>query len=237
MIPELWDFLTTSASKEAKKKGHLYRSIALAHRARRCQKYWLQHLQNCHRVLQQEIEEKKFGGSMAILGSGLMMETPPELFCERFDRIDLVDVVHTKDVRKRLALVPLAEKFRWIEMDFNEESLSGSYDWVVSANLLSQLPMNPKEASLTKLSQRTKDLQQRHVEQLLRLSQRHFLFSDFSLEVVSLAGKILGVHKTVHEDIPIPWRDQWIWDLAPAPEVSRYFSIRLVVGTTNELSN
>lgn len=102
MIKEVWDYLTTKSTAKARKDGYLYTAIALAARARRCEKYWQTHLENCHSEIEKRVRQHSnhFSDSkknhVAVLGSGLLLETPIELLEKYFSEITLVDIVHTK---------------------------------------------------------------------------------------------------------------------------------------------
>jgi hypothetical protein len=240
MIQELWDYLTTTTSGSARKEGYLYHSIALAHRARRCRQHWSGHLNQCHASISSCLEHKEKGGTVAVLGSGLLLETPIKLLNSYFDQIDLVDVVHTKDVRSSVALNPEHAKVRFIEMDLNKETLQGRYDCVISANLLSQLPYliikklvdksSHGEGPNKKVEVLTRDLQERHLNQILSLSERRILFSDFEMKVCDPNHQLLEKVDTVSKNLKLNWKKKWNWNLAPIPELSKNYSVELLVG-------
>jgi hypothetical protein len=240
MIQELWDYLTTSASAPARKEGYLYHSIALAHRARRCHQHWSEHLEECHKNISSRFSRRAKGGRLAVLGSGLLLETPLEILLPQFDQIDLVDVVHTKDVRSRVAKTAGNEKIHFTEMDLNKQTLTEKYDFVISANLLSQLPYvisnqmregKPADDELeSRIQNLSKDLQSRHIEQLCALSKERLLFSDFQLHIRGLDQKIIETSTTVDKELNLKWKPTWAWNLAPAPEFSKDYSVELIVG-------
>ncbi len=260
MIQEFWDFLTTSSSKQARENGYLYQSIALAHRARRCHRHWLKHLEECHDFLNTRLPKIKKDSRVAILGSGLMLETPPEILIQHFEHIDLVDVVHTKNVRDLISRFSLSHnqnhRFHFIEIDLNQSELKGDYDFVISANLLSQLPqvMIDRERKQRLKRQRSllrsKDLmegcmendfeegisfliqklQLRHLEQVKSLSKKHLIFSDFELNIRDLKNSLIETSATVDPQLNIKWEKNWSWNLAPAPEISKNHSVELIVG-------
>ena len=243
MIQELWDFITTKSTASARDEGYLYHSIALAHRARRCQTHWHEHLKNCHHQLLLHLKDLKQKKRVAVLGSGLLLETPAEILAQHFAQIDLVDVVHTKDVRKKISSLPSAAQFNLIELDLNKSFIEDSYDFVISANLLSQLPYvlakkirqenkDKKELSdlENEIEKMTFDLQSRHFQQVKSLSKNIFLFSDFEIELHDKKGKLIEQSPTVDSSLSIKWENSWIWNLAPIPEISTDYSVDLRVG-------
>jgi hypothetical protein len=249
MLHELWDFLTTPASKEARQKGYLYQSIALSHRARRCQTYWEPHLVRAKEMLRQATLEHK--GHVAVLGSGLLLETPLDLLRQRFSKVTLIDVVHTKDVREKIAVfnanasVPPHEggighiSIELIEMDLNRSTPSGRFDFVVSANLLSQLPLVPtqqmrrKGAGESALLKTADELQTRHMQMIKELAPHGLLFTDFEVHIRDREGDIIETGETVSKRLDIFWEKTWDWNLAPAPELSSEYSVQLKVGVLN----
>jgi hypothetical protein len=240
MIQELWDYLTTTTSSAARKEGYLYHSIALAHRARRCRQHWSAHLEMCRTSISKRMKQREKGGTLAILGSGLLLETPLDILLPEFDRIDLVDVVHTKDVRKSISNFQDKDKIHFIEMDLNKQAIESKYDFVISANLLSQLPyvivgkLREGRKATVKLEEEaqriTKDLQARHLQQICELSSERLLLSDFELKAYDLQGKLIETCATVDSGLNVSWSPTWAWKLAPAPELSKDYSVELTVG-------
>ncbi len=235
MIQELWDYFTTSSTSKARANGYLYHSIALAHRARRCRQHWSEHLRNCHQLLNSKLPK---ASTLAVLGSGLLLETPPQILAQSFEKIDLIDVVHTKTVRELVGRSEHRERFRFVELDLNQDDLGNHFDFIISANLLSQLSYVPgnrlrkqgqDEAQISKLSM---ELQDRHLRQIRQAATRYLLFSDFQINIRDLKGEILDSSSTVSEQLEIPWQQKWSWNLAPAPEFSRLHSVELIVGCT-----
>ena len=162
--------------------------------------------------------------TLAILGSGLMLETPLDLVPDHITEIHLIDAVHTKQVRKTLQMHPRAGHLRWHEIDFNRNPKLQKFDILVSANLLSQIPLKADPRS-----QKTrKDWQMQHLDFCQAHAQKGLIFSDFRMIVKDLAGQVQKTQVTV--DLDLPWSQKWIWNLAPAPEISKEYSIELEVG-------
>lgn len=238
MIFEYWDYLTTPASSHSRKEGYLYHSVALAHRAKRCRKYWQSHIQQCQLSVIQKINKLSAKNSAVVLGSGLMIETPLEILATQFNKIDLVDVVHAKEVRKKIQkFEKSSDKFNLIELDLNLKFLEGKYDFVISANILSQLPnviinrkIESKKISENEIQDLTFELQKRHLEQIKSLSENIFLFSDYELKIKNKKTNETEITNTVDPRLNLKWKNSWLWNIAPAPEISKYESVELKVG-------
>lgn len=237
MLLELWDFWTSESTTWARREGYLYSGIALAHRARRCQKYWGPHIQNCHAVVQSFLSKYPDARSIGILGSGLLLETPLHLLASQFQKIVLIDAVHTKDVRRQVQVQYSDRKgdLIWEERDLNKTQELNNLDLLISANLLSQLPNVPMQnlakEDRTDLQLRTLQLEyQNHHLSLLKKSKcPALLFSDSSLITRSIQGQDSEAVSTVAVDLP--WETRWEWNLAPAPEVFRNDSVVLKMGS------
>lgn len=219
MIAEIWDYLTTPASKAAREEGHLYNSIALSHRARRCKGAWQPHLNQCQALVSVALREQQ-PESVCILGSGLLLETPPELFIEQ-KKIDYVDVVHNKAVRQS----ELDNRFRLLEFNLNEKFPQEKYDLIISANLLSQLPLARTDSEASRL-------QQKHWNWLKNCGAKVILYSDYQIQFLNLASEIVDTQNTISDSVKIPWQRQWLWDVAPIPEYQSDTALRLVVAST-----
>jgi hypothetical protein len=239
MLSELWDFWTTKSSDEARRDGHLYHAIALAHRARRCQQHWQPHLESCHEL----INKIPKGDSLTIFGSGLLLETPLNILVKKYNTINLIDAVHTKEARfkvKKITDSLLAAgkniQIQMVELDLNKEFYKVKSDYFISANILSQIGFVSAQKWLkqgmtdNEIEKKTANLQLKHLEQLKMTSEKGLLFSDYKMQILDLQNQLVEEKPTVAEELKLVWQKQWDWNLAPAPELSKDYSVRLVVG-------
>ena len=228
--------MTTPATPQARASGHLYSAIALAHRAKRCGRSWDEHLQTCHEVIQNSIRGR--GGHLAILGSGLLLETPPVLFSQ-FSQISLLDIVHTKSVRSS---VKQATNINLVECDLTGDFLCNidqHFDFGISANLLSQLPLVPCEKMFKlghtedKILNHSYHIQQQHWLDMKKYFKHGLLFSDKEVSTLDQKGHCVEKYQSVDPRIGIDWQEEWEWSLAPAPEVYPDRSVQLTVGASS----
>jgi len=261
MIREVWDYLTTKSSTTARKEGYLYTAIALSARAKRCEKYWQTHLANCHAEIEKRILQHS--GHLAVLGSGLLLETPIELLEKYFNEITLVDIVHTKQAlnkaknKKNIHLVEIDLNGIYSNKIYlnNSQSKFGNFDFVISANLLSQLPLHVCQKMMKQniaqeiISEKAYELQKKHLQDIRSYAQHGLLFSDYKVSLIpdnkmSLASgdnqsdlinnfnnpKKIEESLSVDPRLNIKWEKTWDWNLAPAPEVEKNKSVVLTEG-------
>jgi len=174
-----------------------------------------------------------------------MLETPLDLLLEKFEHVDLIDVVHPKSVQAEVRRHPKRERVRLLEVDLNLISaesfkgLYGNYDFAVSANLLSQLPfvlgqnMRKNKIAEEEISRFAADLQNQHLQFLRSLVPKFLCYSDFEMHVLDKNAQIIEMAPTVSAQVPIRWQSTWMWELAPAPELSRNYSVHLKVGAAS----
>ena len=231
MLKEFWDYFSTPSTPKARKEGYLYQSIALSHRARRCEKYWGPHLRHCRQEIEHRIQDQT--GHVGVLGSGLLLETPIDLLEKYFSEVTFIDIVHPKMARLQ---VEGKKHIHLLELDLTEALPELSFDYVISANLLSQLPllkcqkMLKQKISDEQISQAAFQIQKKHLDDLKRITKKGLLFSDFQVRLLNQEGGLDEENLTVDPRLKIKWEKTWPWDLAPAPELEKKRSVQLTVG-------
>ncbi|MFD1624464.1 hypothetical protein [Azospirillum griseum] len=175
MLREAFEYWTTPCRPQARRLGYLAEAVALGARHRRQRLGWEPHAAACRRFITQAAALAPAGGRAAVIGSGLLIEIPLDALRARFDEVLLIDMVHTRSVRRRTAGMP---NVRLIELDvtgaldaldaaltakagalptgFAPPALPGPraegapngapLSFAVSCNLLSQLPLMPLDA-------------------------------------------------------------------------------------------
>ncbi|MDO9180777.1 MAG: hypothetical protein Q7U04_00145, partial [Bacteriovorax sp.] len=117
MIKELIAYFNSKTTKEARAFGHLYESIALIEREKRCRSQWLSHRTYCKNIITQNIQLASKMGSVLVLGSGPLHEIPLDILAKNFQRVDLVDVVHLKSTKNNYLHY---KNINFIEADITE---------------------------------------------------------------------------------------------------------------------
>lgn len=252
MIRELFFYFRETATKEAKAFGHLYESISILEREKRCKSFWLPHRTHCKNFITNTMIKTKAFNRVLVLGSGPLHEIPIDELASTFKRVDLVDVVHLKetiqqykhyknvhfiqaDISGLESLIHKEKKIRNLVPTLfqNEE-----YDLVISANLLSQLSYHLRNYLEKKAKPKITD------EELDRFSYQvsfdHYryitnfkcpviLITDTETQFIGINDEILGEQTPyINFTLPDP-TETWWWNLAPRPELSKDYSVRMKV--------
>jgi hypothetical protein len=252
MIKELYLYLTTKASKEARAFGHLYESIAIAEREKRCQTFWLPHRTQCKQFIETSLLLAKSRKKILILGSGPLHEIPLEKIAAVFTQVDLVDVVHMDETKKNYNHL---KNVSFIEADVTELEKTilrekniqnhiptlfqnDHYDLVISANLLSQLSIHLREfleknarpkISEEKLTQFASQVTFDHYQYLLHFSCPVILITDVEVVFMDSKDQILEVESPYKDFSLPPPLASWWWNLAPIPEYAKDIGIKMKV--------
>ena len=252
MIRELITYFTANATKEAKAFGHLYESIALIQREKRCQHFWQPHRFQCKNFILKATELPKTHHKVLVLGSGPLHEIPLEELANKFKQVDLVDVVHLRQTKKKYEHL---KNVNFIEADITElervihqekkninltpkRFLDVPYDLVISANILSQLSYHLRhfleKKAFPKLSESELDLFSfqvsfDHYQYITQFNCPVVLITDIETNLIGLKDETLEVQKPfINFELPPP-QEEWWWNLAPRPEFSKDYSVKMKV--------
>ena len=255
MLSEAIKYLTTPCEAHLKSMGYLKELIALEARFQRCQAAWQSHLDQTKSVIVDAINATEKHKKAVVLGAGILSDIPIKILSESFENVVLVDVCFLKQTRKQAKPY---DNLEWHSCDITgvaaplnawatERSdiddipiLSspsnpdfGDADLVISANILSQLPLIPAA-----FLQKTKaNLSDDAVSKFSRdIVKDHTTFLETCPGTVCLVTEIErqfcdGDHVVEIED-PLLGYDlnsggkEWFWDLAPRGEISKNFSVR-----------
>lgn len=253
MLREAGEWLLTPCSGQARRWGYLTQQVSLAARARRCRPAWRGHLEACHQLVHEamaRVPGPAGQGRVVVAGAGLLLEVPLSDLLARFAQVVLVDMVHPWPVRwaarrwpqiqlvaadLSAVLIPLEAVLAAGDgrplPDPDPASLPGlgPVDLVISANLLSQLPLLPldgvvagryryPEDALTAFAQR---IIHGHLNWMCHLGGVACLFTDRESRLEH-AGAVEDRDDSLFGAIlPAPQRE-WTWVIAPAPECDRH---------------
>ena len=252
MISEFFTYLLAKSTKEARSFGHLYESIALIEREKRCRAFWFNHREMSKKVITSSVEKIKKKSSVLILGSGPLHEIPIEFLSASFNRVDLVDVVHLNSTKMSL------KKFKnisFIEADVTElescilkekkpfnkiptQFIKSGYDLVISANLLSQLSYHLTHFLEKNATPKLSLLELEHFANQVTLD--HYLYlQSFICPVLLITDTETLLEDMDHNLIerenpyinfsfPIPIQEWW-WNVAPIPEYQKDIALKMKV--------
>jgi hypothetical protein len=262
MLAELLLRLATPSGRY-RPLGFVADSVALWSRATRRRRDWAPHEARSQELVREALEGLERRRTVIVLGSGLCRDVPLDELASRFERVILVDAVHLAPVRRRTR--------RLANVSFVTMDLTGAGDWllggaeergdplrpfiedpdvdlVVSANLLSQLPLAlerfVERAGPTRLPA---DLADRsigwHLADLARFGARVCLLTDVECRDVEASDwgrrhaptgrepAILARLDLTRGHLLPPPDATWTWTVAPPGEVERNIAlIHLVHG-------
>ncbi len=156
MLLDLLHWVAQPASLTARRLGYAGDSVRLASRSRRCRAAWAPHLAAAQDAVRAAMRDLPRRDTVVVLGSGLLDDVPIDDLAATFRRVVLVDAVHPW--RGRWRARRFANVSRLVhDLSGTRDLLLGrgetfgpmlpplcrEADLVVSANLLSQLPILP----------------------------------------------------------------------------------------------
>ncbi len=263
MLAEWFRHLTTPCPAPLKRMGYLKELISMDARHRRCREAWAPHLRECHDLI-----GKAMAGighrKVTVLGSGLLLDIPVEELAAAFEEVALVDILHLPQVEKRVRAWP---NVRLVTLDLTgvaeatwrhvtqgrtgplpvplaspqaDAGLYADSDLVVSANLLTQLPLGPMGLVQNRgrgfydgdVKAFAKRIVGHHLDLLMALPGRVCLLTETERVIIGGSGGEGGdVVETIDPlfGVELPAaavRKHWTWDIAPRPEINRHIDLR-----------
>lgn len=254
MIRELIEAWRTPTSAIARKLGYLYESIAMRERHRRCGDSWDFHLQRCHRAMELAVSSCP-GETLAIFGSGLLVEVPMDHLLLRFSKIILVDLVHPRQVRQKWSGHSNVELLEQDLLGVADELVAwrpGSplptprppdlsflnAHFVISANCLSQLALRPRQylesvdyrLQNSELDAYCRKLSHAHLKMIRGLNRPHLLIADFETRAYDQTGLLVEKAHPFYDLKDLRMKEEWIWKIAPRGELSPSHDVEMSVG-------
>ncbi|MBL4720963.1 MAG: hypothetical protein JKY20_07525 [Alphaproteobacteria bacterium] len=253
MLLEAIEYALTPAPSWARRSGLLHDLIAVKGRYRRHRCVWEPHLDNTRSAILAAAALCVRNRTALILGSGALYDIPLAPLCDQFEQVVLIDAVHPWRARR------IARRQR--NAIFAHVDLSGVYDalllgvahgadsapeprissvpdieptdvdLVISANLLSQLPLAPVEfmhrhvtLSPDAETRFARTILQAHLDYIAGFSAVTGLITDRTRQTLDRDGSVLRASDALYGlALPAPDRE-WIWDIAPLGELSRHES-------------
>lgn len=255
MLSEAIKYLTTPCSSHLRSMGYLKELIALEARFGRCQTAWLRHLQKTKSVICDAVNAVDRHEKAVVLGAGILSDMPIEVLSKEFETVVLVDLCFLKQTQKNLRHYDnivwqtsditgvAAPLYQWVSENQSSDKFPtpaqpkditlDDADLVISANLLSQLPLIPvqflrnkkpslDEETIIKFAQ---DIVRNHLEFVDTCPGTICLISEVERQIYDEA-RILKTEDPLWGHAVEISGEEWIWDVAPKPEVSRDYGVR-----------
>lgn len=261
MILEWLRHLFVPCPRPVRDLGYLRELLAIEGRAARCAGRWRPHLENCRSLILEAAGECPGRGKVLVLGSGLLLDIPVAELSRIFAEVVLVDIFHLPAVRRKLSVF---SNVRAVDADVTgtveavhglvrsrgraggqgglprvapDLFLQDGFDLVVSANILSQLPVlllrrldGLPGVGDEALEDFAAGLIREHLAWLFRFPGQVCLITDLKWQSVRLGGVLEEDDALLGVPVPATGRT-WYWDVAPSPEHSADFDRRnLVLG-------
>ncbi len=247
MLPELISYLTTPCPRYARKLGYLKEIIAIQARFQRVQPAWLPHTQHTKQFILRIAKQCQQSRKVLVLGSGVLADIPIKQLAKQFEQVILLDLAHLRSVRRQVKKYPNVHLQICDILDFQAsllncrldnqadlQTLMPSFptlpidtDLVISANILSQLPVLPRNYIekraphlIPHLDGWCRTIIQQHVHYLSQLPCRSCLITDTKHTLVNHQYEIQYEMDMLYgTELPNPQR-HWSWQIAPQGEMS-----------------
>jgi hypothetical protein len=231
MIAEWLEHATTPCARPWREMGHLREIIAIAARHRRHRAAWAPHLEATRATIVEAAEGCARHDTALVAGSGLLLDVPVEALAARFSRVLLADVVHLRAARRRTRALPnvthldadVTGCLEAVHRTRRPADSAGPFlddpriDLVVSANVLSQIPLLPCAwLGLPPTDAFARALVEGHLTWLRGFRGRACLVTDW--QRVWSTGEVEDTLAGVR--LPEGGRE-WTWAVAPRGEIAR----------------
>lgn len=242
MLLDLTHWLVQPASLEARRLGHAGDSVRLASRSRRCRAAWAPHLAAAKETVRAAMSGLPRSDIAVVLGSGLLDDVPIGDLAAAFRRVVLVDAVHPWRGRWRARahanvarvvhdLSGTADLLlgRGETLGLVLPAICQEADLVVSANLLSQLPIRPvarleaagRLGPWSDADAFGRHIVTAHLDALSDLPGRICLVTDRDETEADRDGRVIERIDLLYGVDPGPAPREWDWELAPFGEEAR----------------
>lgn len=260
MLAEMLVYRLTRVEPWIDTMGYREGAVRLWSRAKRQRKAWAPHTARTRDEVLVGIGACKQRRTALILGSGVLSDVPVAELSAAFERVVLADIVHLPTIKWRarrfpnvaLTTVDLTGVGQALAASVNKPwpspcSVYGhddpTVDYVVSLNLVSQLPLTPcdRVEGALGLAEGAADDYGRAIvaahfahlrgfrgARVLVIGDRQRVYRDRDDRIFETEDALFGM--------PIPAPDaEWDWDVAPLGEADRRYSIRNRVFCVREL--
>jgi len=253
MLSEIIQYTTTPCETYARKMGYLGEAIATAARYRRCKDQWSTHLNNTKSQITASISTLYKRRKALIIGVGDFNDIPVEVLAKKFKQVICVDIVFSNKAKRiikkynfiahQLDITAIAEQvFHRPEVIPISDPLffleDNEMDFVISCNILSQLPYIPVKFlcnnsyySDENMDDFSRQIIQSHVDYLKSFPARSLLICDTSVDVYNEDASLIESYDPLYGvTLPSPPLVKWRWNIAPIGEYRSNRSVEHEVG-------
>ena len=241
MILEWLQSITTSCPPLWRKMGYLHQTIGINARLARNRAAWKPHLDHSRDFILEAATKCPQHRKAVLMGAAVLHDLPVKQLVTMFDEVVLVDLFHLWPARW-LAFRTANVHLRVCDLTASLDQLGqgvprtgtptaflddSEIDFVVSANIASQLPLIPLDWLATQFSveeQSRHDLGRvlvsSHIDYLQKFTAVTCLVSDSERIVRDETGKEISRETALYDIAPPSSQATWTWDIAPLGETS-----------------
>ena len=222
-------------------------------RGRRCRRAWAPHVEQSRALIVQAAQECTRRRRVLVVGSGPLFDVPLAQLSWRFKEVVLVDIVHLGRSRLKIRrfanaraitadVTGMAEAvYDWAQSGcrgaFPDRKPAafpdGDFDLVVSCNILSQLPLSVVryarrcggERAMKDEADMSRRMVLRHLDWLASFDAAVCLIAD-THQQHWVRGRMECDNDILWGVVLPAGARQWVWDLAPRPEVSDQYDVK-----------
>jgi hypothetical protein len=262
MLLHWLDVLLTWPPLYLREMGYVRELYGIRRRWRQWRHAWEPHCRRTRQFILSAVTRCPRRRKAVVLGSGFLHDVPLAELSAAFERVVLVDLLHPLATRWR------ARRFRnvdllaadvsgtalavWQAVEVSGTPLPRSrpdlflgddeVDFVVSVNLLSQLPCMPEEylrqvgsQPAAEIDAYCRDVVAAHLDYLKRLPGVVALVADVEMVTVSQSGREMGRKSTLY-GVEFPFGgEQWVWPLVPRRKRFPHHAEHLVVVAVSDV--
>ncbi|MCK5777579.1 MAG: hypothetical protein KAH11_02235 [Rhodospirillales bacterium] len=240
MLLEALKYLTTPCPPPFRRMGYLKELIATEARYRRNRATWQPHLDRTRAVIARAVEATQQRRLAVVFGAGMLADIPLDVLAGAFDRVRLVDVCFLRATRRSAARHAHVELLTCDITGVVGPLLAGELpapdlppgvsladaDLAVSANVLAQLPLVPldclrrtrpdiDDAALERFAQA---IIRAHLVLLETCGGTRCLITEVERQVRD-GERLIDSVDPLRGVLPDRDGEEWVWDIAPRPEL------------------
>ena len=252
MILEWLQALTTPCPASWRKMGFLHQAIGINARQARHRSAWKSHTDYTKTFILKSAEQCDKHRKALLFGAATLHDLPVRELAQRFDEVILIDLFHLWQSRWLAAthnninlevcdLTNSLDDFwqgrtevRNPEVWLNDDTV----DFIVSANIASQLPLIPLDWLENAVKSVNRDVMgqaiiQAHFDYLKKFDARVCLVTDLERITCDETGTELE-RKSALFDLPVPdHQASWTWNIAPLGEIENSRQVSHIVIASN----
>ncbi|OYQ32529.1 hypothetical protein CHU95_17220 [Niveispirillum lacus] len=248
MLREILISLRTRCAPVFVRLGYRHAAVACVARAARCAAAWRAHQEATRtHILSAMAEVPDNRDTAVIMGSGPCLDLPMTELLARFARVILVDVAHPpaalrltrqhsaielmeRDLTGVAALLTDSAQTTLPQPACNAFVEEAGVGLVVSANLVSQLPLVPLRQAAkrwpdTDLATYAKAIVTAHLDHLRAFNCPTLLIGDVQRRVIAPDGQVTEMEDPLFGAELPAGEQEWDWTVAPVGELSNGWSI------------